>query len=105
MSRIVRDSRGSMQTPCRSTKDPMLGTRSCGLSNAGASVSEQKVPGRIERRAAIRAHLPAVVVSEGSRISRGLWGERGCLAGSEIVSYRAKFESRRVGRICEGIQP
>lgn len=73
MSGVIGDPGWPVEAPRRSCKDPMLGARRCGLSDA--PVPEEKVPCGIERSPAIRTHLPAVSVSQSSRVSSGLRGE------------------------------
>ena len=102
MSGVVGDPGRSVEAPRRSCKDPMLRARRCGLSDA--PVPEEKVPCGIERSPTVRAHLPAVRVSQGCCISSGLRGERRRLAGGDVVSHGADFESCGVGGIGEGIQ-
>ncbi|KAF0039924.1 hypothetical protein F2P81_008159 [Scophthalmus maximus] len=103
MPGVIGDPRRPVEAPRRSCKEPMLGARRCRLSNA--PVTEEKVPCGIERSPSVRAHLPAVRVSQGSCITGGLRGERRRLAGGDVVSHGADFESCGVGGIGEGIQP
>lgn len=89
VARVVRDSRGCVETPCRSGEDPVL--RAC--SRRVAPVSEQEISRGVERASTVRTDLPSVmVVSERSCISGSLRGESRCLAWGNIVCNRANFK-------------
>lgn len=87
--KVVRDSRGCVETPGRSGEDPVL--RAC--ARRVAPVSEQEISRGVERTTTVRTDLSSVmVVSERSCISGSLRGESRCLARGDIVCNRANFK-------------
>lgn len=102
MSGVIGDPGRPVEAPRRRCKDPMLRARRRGLSDA--PVPEQKVSSGVERSPAVRAHLPAVRVSQGGCVSTRLRSERRRLAGGDVVRHGADFESGGVRGLGEGIQ-
>lgn len=89
VARVVRDSRGRVETPGRSGEDSVL--RACGRRIA--PVSEQEISRGVKRASTVRTDLPSVmVVSERSCISGCLRGESRCLARGDIVCNGADFK-------------
>lgn len=88
--------------PCETSRGEQAVLRAGGIPEA--PVSEQKVPGGVERRRGVRANVGrVVVVSQGGRRVTGRLGGKRRLSGADVVGAVVDFEGAHP--ICERIYP